>query len=98
MSITQVRSNFSGKMVNNTDEASWMTAQLQSLIDSGEVVVVVLRQPPGSDKKTPYATQVPFYVRWQRLQESASTPSRIDERLQNIDLAPTPRQGSVAQW
>ena len=39
------------------------------------------------DKKTPYSTQVPFYVRWPKLQ--GSTPSTIDERLQNIDLAPT---------
>lgn len=39
------------------------------------------------DKKTPYATQLPFYIRWPRL--LGSTPAVIGERLQNIDLAPT---------
>jgi arylsulfatase A-like enzyme len=39
------------------------------------------------DKKTPYATQIPFYVRWPRILEDE--PRVESERIQNIDLAPT---------
>lgn len=39
------------------------------------------------DKKSPYATQIPFYVRWPRL--LGDEPAKIGERVQNIDLAPT---------
>lgn len=54
MSITQVRSNFSGKMLNDVDDKTWVPKKLQELVASGEKVVVVLRQPPGSDKKAPH--------------------------------------------
>ena len=54
MSITQVRANFSGKMLNDIDDKTWVPTKLQELIASGEMVVVLLRQPPGSDKKAPY--------------------------------------------
>ena len=39
------------------------------------------------DKKTPYATQIPFYVRWPRILDDE--PRVESERIQNIDLAPT---------
>jgi arylsulfatase A-like enzyme len=39
------------------------------------------------DKKTPYATQLPFFVRWPRV--LGDDHRRIGERIQNIDLAPT---------
>lgn len=39
------------------------------------------------DKKSPYATQVPMFIRWPRV--LGKTPQVIDERIQNIDLAPT---------
>jgi hypothetical protein len=39
------------------------------------------------DKKSPYASQVPFHVRWPRI--LGLDPQDIDERIQNIDLAPT---------
>jgi len=54
MSITQVRSNFSGKMLNDIDDKTWVPTKLQELIASGEMVAILLRQPPGSDKKAPY--------------------------------------------
>lgn len=40
-----------------------------------------------NDKKSPYATQLPFLAVWPRV--LGDTPRRIDERIQNIDLAPT---------
>jgi hypothetical protein len=55
MSITQVRENFSNKMLNDTDDGAWVPAELQKLVDSKSTVLVVLRQPPGGDKKAPHA-------------------------------------------
>lgn len=54
MSITQVRANFSGKMLNDIEDKTWVPNKLQELIASGDTVVVLLRQPPGSDKKAPH--------------------------------------------
>jgi arylsulfatase A-like enzyme len=39
------------------------------------------------DKKTPYATQIPFYARWPRV--LGDEPRVEGERIENIDLAPT---------
>jgi N-acetylglucosamine-6-sulfatase len=39
------------------------------------------------DKKAPYGTQVPLFIRWPRV--LGTEPRHIDERIQNIDLAPT---------
>ncbi len=39
------------------------------------------------DKKAPYGTQIPLFVRWPRV--LGTVPKTIDERVQNIDLAPT---------
>jgi hypothetical protein len=39
------------------------------------------------DKKSPYASQVPLYVRWPRI--LGTDPVDVTERIQNIDLAPT---------
>jgi hypothetical protein len=39
------------------------------------------------DKKTPFATRLPFFVHWPAV--LGTEPSQISERLQNIDLAPT---------
>jgi N-acetylglucosamine-6-sulfatase len=39
------------------------------------------------DKKAPYGTQVPLMVRWPRV--LGTVPKTIDERVQNIDFAPT---------
>ena len=39
------------------------------------------------DKKAPYGTQVPLYVRWPRV--LGTQRREVGERIQNIDLAPT---------
>jgi len=40
-----------------------------------------------NEKKVPYGTQIPFYVRWPRV--LGMRPREVAERIQNIDLAPT---------
>lgn len=51
MSITQVRSNFEGKMLNDTDSAEWFAGKMKELIDGKVEVVAVIR--PGMKKKDP---------------------------------------------
>jgi arylsulfatase A-like enzyme len=40
-----------------------------------------------SDKQAPYSTEIPFYISWP--QAYGNVASRIDERIQSIDVAPT---------
>jgi hypothetical protein len=50
MSITQVRSNYEGKMKNDTDDASWLPNKLNQLIADKTTVVAVMRpMGPGRD-------------------------------------------------
>jgi hypothetical protein len=51
MTVTQVRSNFEGKMQNDTDDPTWLSAKLQGLIDAKTQVVIVVR--PGMGKDAP---------------------------------------------
>ncbi len=50
-SMTQVRSNFQGKMLNDTDDPNWLPAKLEQLIADNTQVVVVIR--PGMGKDAP---------------------------------------------
>jgi len=54
LSITQIRSNFEGKMLNDVEDAAWVPTKLKEIQGAGQVVVVVLRQPPGSPKDAPH--------------------------------------------
>jgi hypothetical protein len=49
MSITQVRSNFEGKMMNDTEDANWVPSQLEKLIAEEATVVVLIRPGVGKD-------------------------------------------------
>jgi len=54
LKITQVRENFSGKMLNDPDDANWLKGKLGELVTSGDMVVVVLRQEPGAPKNSDF--------------------------------------------
>ena len=56
MSVTQVRMNYSGKMLNDTEDPSWIAPKLQELIESKTKVVIVLRQGPAKDSPTKLTT------------------------------------------
>ena len=49
MTVTQVRSNFEGKMQNDTDDPAWLPARLKELIDAKTEVVIVVRPGMGKD-------------------------------------------------
>lgn len=51
MSVTQVRTNFEGKMLNNVDDPAWLPAKLDELIKNKTQVVLVIR--PGMAKNAP---------------------------------------------
>jgi hypothetical protein len=51
MSVTQVRTNFEGKMLNNVDDPAWLPAKLDELIKGKTQVVLVIR--PGMAKDSP---------------------------------------------
>ena len=51
MSLTQVRSNFQGKMLNDTDDPNWLPAELAKLVAAKTPVVIVVR--PGMGKDAP---------------------------------------------
>ena len=48
MSVTQFRSNFEGKMLNDTDSDEWFAGQMKELIDGKTEVAFVIR--PGMKK------------------------------------------------
>jgi hypothetical protein len=49
MSVTQVRSNFQGKMLNDRDDKTWLPAKLKQLIADKTQVVIVIRPGVGKD-------------------------------------------------
>ncbi|MGH0030842.1 MAG: hypothetical protein ACQGVC_13690 [Myxococcota bacterium] len=51
MSVTQIRSNFEGKMLNETDSDEWFAKKIEEIIAAGEPVVAVLR--PGRKRSDP---------------------------------------------
>lgn len=51
MTVTQIRSNFEGKMLNDTDDEAWLPGHLKKLIADKTTVVAVLR--PGRKKNDP---------------------------------------------
>jgi hypothetical protein len=51
MTVTQLRSNLDGKMLNDTDDPNWLPPRLEQLIAEKTPVVVVIR--PGIGKNAP---------------------------------------------
>jgi hypothetical protein len=51
LTVTQLRSNFDGKMLNDADDPAWLPAQLEKLVADETTVVIVIR--PGMGKDAP---------------------------------------------
>ena len=54
MTVTQIRTNFQGNMLNDVDDETWVGKEINKLIEDKTVVVVVVRQPPGSKRDAAY--------------------------------------------
>lgn len=78
LSVTQIRSNRDGKMLNDVESADWFKAQMDSLIAAGEPVVVVLR--PGKKKKDPVPmTTIYLPVTQEELDEIARLEAEVKD-------------------
>ncbi len=53
MTLTQLRSNFRGNMLNDVEDPSWVPAQIKQLVANETKVVIVVR--PGLGKDAPLA-------------------------------------------
>jgi hypothetical protein len=53
LTVTQVRQNFSNKMLNDTDDKTWLPKKLEELV-AGKTKVLVVARPPLKDKKGAY--------------------------------------------
>jgi hypothetical protein len=53
LTLTQVRTNFEGKMLNDVDDPAWLPKKLGELIEAKTQVVLVIR--PGMAKGSPLA-------------------------------------------
>ncbi len=51
LTVTQIRTNFEGKMLNDTGDKEWLPKHLDKLIADGTTVVIVVR--PGLGKDAP---------------------------------------------
>ncbi len=51
LTMTQVRSNFEGKMQNDTEDSNWLPAKLKQLIADQTMIIIVVR--PGIAKDSP---------------------------------------------
>lgn len=49
MSVTQIRMNLTGKMLNDTDDSTWFKPQIEKLVADKTLVAVIIR--PGMNKK-----------------------------------------------
>lgn len=79
MSVTQVRSNFEGKMLNDTDDPAWLPGKLEKLIAEKIEVVIVVR--PGVGKDAPLGiTTVYLPITPEEIEEI----KRIDAQAEDV--------------
>lgn len=80
MTVTQIRSNFEGRMLNDTEDAAWLPARLEKLKADETTVVAVIR--PGKKRTdTPELTTIYLPITEEEKQEIA----RIDAQAEEVD-------------
>jgi hypothetical protein len=76
MSVTQIRMNFMGKMLNDTDDATWFKPQIEKLVADKTLVAVIIR--PGMDKdKTLELTTIYLPIDEEELKEIERMESEV---------------------
>ncbi len=80
MSVTQLRSNFEGKMLNDTDDDAWLPAELAKLIEAKTVVLAVVR--PGKKKTDPVALTTVYLP---ITDEEVAEIARIDAQAKDVE-------------
>jgi hypothetical protein len=79
MSVTQVRSNFEGKMLNDTEDPAWLPAKLKQLIEAKTLVVILIR--PGVGKDAPLGVTTIYLP---ITEEELAEIKRIDDEAEDI--------------
>jgi hypothetical protein len=79
MSVTQVRSNFQPKMLNDLEDPAWLPAQLKQLIEGETLVVIVIR--PGIGKDAPLGVTTIYLP---ITEEELAEIKRIDDEAEDI--------------
>lgn len=79
LSVTQVRSNFEAKMLNDTEDPAWLPAKLKQLIESKTEVVIMIR--PGVGKDAPLGVTTIYLP---ITEEELAEIKRIDEDAEDI--------------
>jgi len=80
LTVTQVRSNFSGKMLNDTEDPEWVPRKIQELVDSGTAVAVVIR--PGLGKDAPLGVTTIYLP---ITDEERKEIARIEAQVEDVD-------------
>lgn len=81
MSVTQVRSNFEGKMQNKTGDPAWLPGKLKTLIDEKRRTVILLRQPPTDRTGDLAVTTIYLPV----TQEEKDEIARLNSQAEDVD-------------
>jgi hypothetical protein len=79
MSVTQVRSNFQAKMLNDLEDPAWLPAKFKELIEGKTEVVVVIR--PGIGKDAPLGVTTVYLP---ITEEELAEIKRIDDDAEDI--------------
>ena len=79
LTVTQVRQNFSNKMLNDTDDSAWLPAKLEELI-AGQTKVLVVARPPLKDKKGAYGLTTIYLP---ATQEDLDEIARLDAQVED---------------
>ena len=80
MTVTQVRANFTGKMLNNTEDPTWVPAQVNKLVADKTKVVVLVRQGLGKD--APYGITTIYLP---ITQEERDEIKRLNAQAEDVD-------------
>jgi hypothetical protein len=80
MSVTQVRTNFEGKMLNNTDDAAWLPGKLDELIKAKTEVVLIIR--PGLAKGSPLGVTTLYLPAGP---EDLAEIKRLEEQAEDVE-------------
>lgn len=80
LTVTQVRSNFDGKMLNDTDDSAWLPAELKKLIEAKTSVVAVMR--PGKKKSDPVSLTTVYLP---ITDEERAEIARIDAEAEDVE-------------
>lgn len=79
MSITQIRTNFEGKMLNDVDNQEWFSAKMKELIDNKTEVVAVIR--PGMKRDDPLGITTIYLP---ASEEDLAEIKRLEEQAEDI--------------